>query len=69
MRVLPNTDRSYASLPATWRSAGGGAGFAAAEGLVESPFEEWSGEIAPDGRFIAYQSEESGQSEIYVRIN
>jgi serine/threonine-protein kinase len=45
----------------------GGAGLAAAEGLVETPFEEWSGEISPDGRFIAYQSEESGQSEIYVR--
>ncbi len=43
---------------------GGSSGSAAAEGLVESPFEEWSGEIARDGRFIAYQSEESGQSEI-----
>ena len=41
--------------------------FASAEGLVETPFEEWSGEISPDDRFIAYQSEESGQSEIYVR--
>jgi serine/threonine-protein kinase len=46
---------------------GDGAGPAAAEGLVETPFEEWNGEISPDGRFIAYQSEESGQSEIYVR--
>ena len=44
-----------------------GAGPAAPEGLVETPFEEWNGEISPDGRFIAYQSEESGQSEVYVR--
>jgi serine/threonine-protein kinase len=47
--------------------AGGGAGLAVAEGLVETPFDEWNGEISPDGRFIAYQSEESGQSEVYVR--
>ena len=46
---------------------GGGAGFAVAEGLVETSFDEWNGEISPDGRFIAYQSEESGQSEVYVR--
>ncbi len=46
---------------------GVGAGLAAAEGLVETPFEEWNGEVSPDGRFIAYQSEESGQSEVYVR--
>ena len=38
-----------------------------AEGLVETPFDEWSGEVSPSGRFVAYLSGESGQSEIYVR--
>ena len=45
------------------------AGAAAAEGLVETPSEEWNGEVSPDGRFLAYQSEESGQTEsMYGRI-
>src|SRR4029450_8862753 len=43
------------------------AGARAAEGLVETPFEEWNGEVSPDGRFLAYQSEASGQTEVYVR--
>jgi len=43
------------------------AGASAAEGLVETPSEEWNGEVSPDGRFLAYQSEESGQTEVYVR--
>jgi hypothetical protein len=38
-----------------------------AEGLVETRFEERNGEISPDGHFLAYQSNESGQLEIYVR--
>jgi serine/threonine-protein kinase len=44
-----------------------GAPAAAAEGLIETPFEEWNGEVSPDGRFLAYQSDESGQNEVYVR--
>jgi serine/threonine-protein kinase len=44
-----------------------GAGATAAEGVVETPYDEWNGEISPDGRFIAYLSNESGQSEVYVR--
>jgi serine/threonine-protein kinase len=37
--------------------------------LVESQssFQQRDGEISPDGRWLAYQSNESGQSEIYVR--
>jgi eukaryotic-like serine/threonine-protein kinase len=46
---------------------GRGAETTAAESVVETPFEEWNGEISPDGRFIAYLSNESGQSEVYVR--
>jgi len=42
-------------------------GAAAAKDLVDTPFEEWNGEVSPDGRFLAYQSDESGEIEIYVR--
>ena len=37
------------------------------EPLVRTPTNERNAEISPDGRWIAYQSDESGQYEIYVR--
>jgi serine/threonine-protein kinase len=38
-----------------------------AQPLLQTPFTETSAEISPDGRWIAYQSDESGQDEIYAR--
>ena len=35
--------------------------------LLQTPFEELNAEISPDGRWLAYQSNESGPDEIYVR--
>jgi eukaryotic-like serine/threonine-protein kinase len=35
--------------------------------LVQTPFNEGFGKISPDGRFIAYASNESGRPEIFVR--
>lgn len=35
--------------------------------LMATPASELSGEISPDGRWLAYESTESGRSEIYVR--
>ena len=35
--------------------------------LVQTTFNELNGEISPDGRWLTYQSNESGQNEIYVR--
>ncbi len=35
--------------------------------LVKTTFAERNGEISPDGRWLAYQSDESGREEIYVR--
>jgi serine/threonine-protein kinase len=35
--------------------------------LLRSPFNELNGEISPDGRWMAYQSDESGIFEVYVR--
>jgi serine/threonine-protein kinase len=37
------------------------------EPLLHTPAAEINGEISPDGRWIAYQSNESGTDEIYVR--
>src|SRR5262249_48876773 len=35
--------------------------------FVNTPFEEREGQFSPDGKWIAYQSNESGQFEIYVQ--
>ena len=35
--------------------------------LRQTPFIERNAEISPDGRWLAYESNESGQYEIYVR--
>jgi Tol biopolymer transport system component len=35
--------------------------------LLVTEFSELNGEVSPDGRWLAYQSNESGQFEIYVR--
>jgi eukaryotic-like serine/threonine-protein kinase len=35
--------------------------------FLKTPFREAYGTFSPDGRWVAYQSNESGQSEIYVR--
>ncbi len=35
--------------------------------LVQTSFLERNGEISPDGRWLAYESNDSGQSQVYVR--
>ena len=35
--------------------------------LLHSTFSESNGELSPDGKWLAYQSNETGQEEIYVR--
>jgi len=35
--------------------------------IVQTPFSEYGAQISPDGRWMAYQSNESGQFQIYVR--
>ena len=35
--------------------------------LVNTPFHDNNGEISPDGRWMAYESNESGRFEVYVR--
>src|SRR5262245_14393981 len=35
--------------------------------LMQTPFNELNAEVSPDGRWLAYQSNESGLDEVYVR--
>ena len=35
--------------------------------VVNTPFEERGGQFSPDGRWVAYQSNESGRFEVYVQ--
>jgi Tol biopolymer transport system component len=37
------------------------------EPLIHTAFSELNAEISPDGRWLAYESNESGQREVYVR--
>jgi Tol biopolymer transport system component len=37
------------------------------EPLVQTPFMEMNADISPDGTLLAYQSNESGQNEVYVQ--
>ena len=38
-----------------------------AQPLVQTPLNEQNGDIRRDGRWVAYQSDESGQNEVFVR--
>ena len=35
--------------------------------FLETPFDEREGQFSPDGRWVAYQSDESGRYQIYLR--
>ena len=35
--------------------------------LVQTPFTEWNGILSPDGRWLAYEANDSGRFEVYVR--
>jgi dipeptidyl aminopeptidase/acylaminoacyl peptidase len=34
---------------------------------LQTPFNEWRAIFSPDGQYVAYQSDESGRNEVYVR--
>jgi serine/threonine-protein kinase len=38
-----------------------------AQPLIQTAFNELNAEVSPDGRWVAYQSNESGSMEVYVR--
>jgi Tol biopolymer transport system component len=40
---------------------------AATEAILATPFDESAPKLSPDGRWLAYQSNESGRDEVYIR--
>jgi len=56
-----------AAPPAQGVGGSGGNATSNVRPLVRTMFNELNGEISPDGRWLAYQSDESGRDEIYVR--
>jgi serine/threonine protein kinase/Tol biopolymer transport system component len=73
VEISPNTVSDIAWFPLASHLSG--SGLRAASGSSRSPVEplirttasEQNPEISPDGRYIAYQSNETGRDEIYVR--
>jgi serine/threonine-protein kinase len=62
----PSTSLAAGSSPAAGGSASA-AGQRRVDALVQTSFVEFNADISPDGRWLAYQSNESGSFEIYVR--
>ena len=63
----PQSRRAISTLTLPASSPGLEAGRLQPEPLLQSSADHQNGEISPDGGWIAYQSNESGRSEIYVR--
>jgi serine/threonine-protein kinase len=63
----PQSRRAISILTLPAPSAGLEAGRLQPEPLLQSSADQQNGEISPDGCWIAYQSNESGRPEIYVR--
>jgi serine/threonine protein kinase len=55
----PKTDRDLWMLPLT--------GDRKPSPLIQTPFTESHGQISPDGKWLAYYSNETGRSEVYVQ--
>jgi serine/threonine-protein kinase len=60
----PKTTQDIVTLDVSESSA---AGTRRVEPLIHTSAAEVDGEISPDGRWLAYQSNESGQPEVFVR--
>jgi eukaryotic-like serine/threonine-protein kinase len=72
-QVLQSRDGRWIVLRRSLSEAGGGDIFAMKTGdttlvpLLTTPAQETSPALSPDGRWLAYASDESGTSEVYVR--
>jgi Tol biopolymer transport system component len=57
--IMPNPDNDIWAMSAE--------ADAMPQAIVRTPFEERDAQFSPDGRWIAYQSNDSGQHEVYVQ--
>ena len=59
----------YATLPETGRDVGMVSieGPGTWEPLIQTAAEEWAPTLSPDGRWLAYTSDETGRNEVYVQ--
>ena len=66
---MPNTgpDLKVLRMEIPAISSGGGVGSRQSEPLLQTTNMEHNGELSPDGRWLAYESNEPGQFQIYVR--
>ena len=62
-----STGYDLVRLPFEGSAASSGTGTAAVATLLATRAAELDPEVSPDGKFVAYQSDESGRFEIYVR--
>ena len=62
-----NGDIVWFPLSKPGRSADKSVSLSRAEPLINSGFVEWNPDVSPDGRYLAYQSNESGRDEIWVQ--
>jgi eukaryotic-like serine/threonine-protein kinase len=83
VRLIQAPDRNRATFPRLWLRDGSGLvvhgigtsddlvlwrpGSAVQEPLLAGPYSELEPSLSPDGRFLAYVSDESGQREVYIR--
>jgi serine/threonine-protein kinase len=69
---VPQVDLMTLSLASGGPPTRAGAAAAPSQGLgvsrplIQTRFAEFNGEVSPDGRWLAYQSDKSGREEIYV---
>jgi dipeptidyl aminopeptidase/acylaminoacyl peptidase len=59
--------RHSQTLGDVWSVAIGGGGGAKPEPILQSQADERNPQVSPDGRWIAYSSNETGRSEVYIR--
>src|SRR5262249_3033411 len=67
MEALPQSRENLKLLRLPGPSMAVDAGKAKTETVVQSTFVERNGEVSPDGRWLAYESNESSEYQVYVR--
>ena len=62
-----NPEPGLTSGPFLWRATARGCGPGSRRSFLQTPFDERHPSFSPDGRWLAYSSDESGTYQVYVR--